>query len=140
LVGLGKPASGHSYEVDGPAAKRIAEHAIRHRQAAGTMPDLHEPAPKVKAYNLLADIRAVWPESEDALWSELIVERLAQLRPEIYGDWTVTTLGAALKASGLKTVSVHRKIDGKGYTRYGLRLDALQAAIDAGVKPREIAE
>jgi S-DNA-T family DNA segregation ATPase FtsK/SpoIIIE len=150
LVGLGKPVSGHSYEVDGPAAKRIAAHAIRHRQAVGTMPDLDEPAPKVKAYNLLADIRAVWPESEDALWSELIVDRLARLRPEIYGDWTVTTLGAALKATGVKTVSIHRKLDGmwtgnphpdgKGWTRYGVRLDTLQAAIDAGAKPREIAE
>lgn len=141
LVGLGKPVSARSYYVDGPGAKRIVEHAIRHRQAAGTMPDLHEePTQRVKAYNLLADIRAVWPESEDALWSELIVERLAQLRPDVYGDWTVTTLGAALKANGLKTVSVHRKIDGKGYTRYGVRLEALQAAIDAGQKPREIAD
>ncbi|MEU8185980.1 cell division protein FtsK [Micromonospora carbonacea] len=152
LVGLGKPVSARSYYVDGPGAKRIVEHAIRHRQGAGTLPDLAEPAPRVKAYNLLADIRAVWPTGQDALWSELIVDRLARLRPEIYGDWTVTTLGAALKACGLKTVSVHRKLDGmwtgnphpdgkeKGFTRRGVELDALQAAIDAGVKPREIAD
>ena len=148
LVGLGKPVSCRTYKVDGPQAKRIVEHAIRHRQAAGTMPELDEPAPKVKSYNLLADIRAVWPESEEALWSELIVDRLARMRPEIYGDWTVTTLGAALKATGVKTVSIHRKLDGagnphpegKGWTRYGVRLDTLQAAIDAGAKPRQIAE
>lgn len=148
LVGLGKPTSCRSYYVDGPMAKRIVEHAIRHRQAAGTLPEDVEPVERVKAYNLLADIRAVWPEPEEALWSELIVPRLARLRPEIYGDWTVTTLGAALKASGVKTVSIHRKLDGagqphpegKGWTRYGVRLDALQAAIDAGNKPREIAD
>ncbi|MGN9802091.1 cell division protein FtsK [Micromonospora sp. L32] len=150
LVGLGKPVSARGYYVDGPGAKRIVEHAIRHRQAAGTMPELDEPAPKVKAYNLLDDIRAVWPATEDALWSELIVDRLARMRPEIYGDWTVTTLGAALKSTGVKTVSIHRKLDGmwtgnphpegKGWTRYGVRLDTLQAAIDAGAKPREIAE
>ncbi|MEV5629208.1 FtsK/SpoIIIE domain-containing protein [Micromonospora tulbaghiae] len=150
LVGLGKPVSARGYYVDGPGAKRIVEHAIRHRQGAGTMPDLHEPAPKVKAYNLLADIRAVWPGSEEALWSELIVDRLQRLRPEIYGDWTVTTLGAALKATGVKTVSIHRKLDGmwtgnphpegRGWTKYGVRLDTLQAALDAGAKPREIAD
>ncbi|MET8265916.1 cell division protein FtsK [Micromonospora arida] len=150
LVGLGKPVSARGYYVDGPGAKRIVEHAIRHRQGAGTMPELDEPAPRVKAYNLLADIRAVWPATEEALWSELIVDRLARLRPEIYGDWTVTTLGAALKATGIKTVSIHRKLDGmwtgnthpegRGWTKYGVRLDTLQAAIDAGAKPREIAE
>ncbi|MBM0203220.1 cell division protein FtsK [Micromonospora sp. STR1s_5] len=150
LVGLGKPVSARGYYVDGPGAKRIVEHAIRHRQGAGTMPELDEPAPRVKSYNLLADIRAVWPASEEALWSELIVDRLARLRPEIYGDWTVTTLGAALKATGIKTVSIHRKLDGmwtgqphpegKGWTRYGVRLDTLQAAIDGAAKRREIAE
>jgi S-DNA-T family DNA segregation ATPase FtsK/SpoIIIE len=150
LVGLGKPVSCRSYYVDGPMAKRIVQHAIRHRQDAGTMPELDEPAPRVKAYDLLADIRAVWPESEEALWSELIVPRLARLRPEIYGDWTVATLGAALKATGVKTVSIHRKLDGmwtgqphpegKGWTRYGVRLDALQAALDGSDRPREITD
>jgi len=148
LVGLGKPVSCRSYYVDGPQAKRIIERAIQHRQAAGTMPELEQPAERVKAYNLLADIRAVWPEHEEALWSELLAPRLAQLRPEIYGDWTVSTLGAALKASGVKTVSIHRKLDGagqphpegKGWTRYGVRLDALQAAMAAGERPREITD
>ena len=148
LAGLGKAVTCHSYEVDGPAAARVVQQAIRHRQAAGTLPEDEPPVERVKAYNLLADIRAVWPDGQDALWSELIVPRLARLRPEIYGDWTVNTLGAALKACGVKTVSVHRKLDGmwtgnphpegKGFTRYGVHLDTLQSALNASRKPREI--
>ncbi|WBC13437.1 FtsK/SpoIIIE domain-containing protein [Micromonospora sp. WMMA1998] len=126
------PTIVRTYYVDAPTAERIVDRAIELRGAAGTLPDQHDERPKVKAYNLLADVRAVWVSGEAALWSELLVPRLAELRPDVYGQWDVKTFGAAMKAAGVPTVSIHRKLDGgKGATKYGVKFDVLTAALPA---------
>lgn len=130
LVGaLDEPAVVRTSYVDAPAAERVVARALQLRRAAGT-PTEEAPRERVPVYNLLADVRAVWVDGEAALWSELIVPRLAQLRPDVYGEWTVATFGAAMKAAGVATVQIHRKLDGgKGATRYGVRLAELEHAI-----------
>ncbi|MEV4767825.1 cell division protein FtsK [Micromonospora humida] len=126
------PTVVRTYYVDAPTAERVVDRAMALRGEAGTLPEPGEERPRVKAYNLLADVRAVWVPGETALWSELIVPRLAGLRPDVYGAWDVKTFGAAMKAAGVPTVSIHRKLDdGKGATRYGVKLDALTAALPA---------
>ena len=131
LVGIyDDPTMVRTYYVDAPTAKQVVARAVELRSAAGTLPAADEPRERVQAYNLLADVRAVWVEGESALWSELIVPRLAELRPDVYGEWDVKTFGAAMKAAGVRTESIHRKLEGgKGATKYGVKLDALTAAI-----------
>lgn len=130
------PTIVRTYYIDAPTAERVVDRALALRGEAGTLPEPAGDRPRVKAYNLLADVRAVWVPGETALWSELIVPRLAQLRPDVYGQWDVKTFGAAMKAAGVPTVSIHRKIDGgKGATRYGVRLDELTAALPAEKRP-----
>ena len=58
--------------------------------------------------------------------------RLIALRPDVYDFWTVETFGAAMRAAGVATVSLHPKIESKGVTRKGVRLDALEIATAAG--------
>lgn len=136
LVGVyDEPTMVRTYYVDAPTAEQVVARAVQLRQAAGTLPDADQPRERVQAYNLLADVRAVWVPGEDALWSELIVPRLAELRPDVYGTWDVKTFGAAMKAAGVPTVSIHRKLDGKGSTKYGVKLDALTAALPADSRP-----
>jgi S-DNA-T family DNA segregation ATPase FtsK/SpoIIIE len=131
-----EPTVVRTYYVDAPAAERIVARALQLRGQAGTLPDRDEQRERVPAYNLLADVRAVWVEGETALWSELIVPRLAELRPDVYGQWDVKTFGAAMKAARVATVSIHRKLDGgQGATRYGVKLEALTAALPADRRP-----
>ncbi|MEV1331511.1 cell division protein FtsK [Micromonospora costi] len=132
LVGVyDDPTMVRTYYVDAPTAERVVARAVELRREAGTLPDSEAPRERVPSYNLLDDVRAVWVPGETALWSELIVPRLAELRPDVYGSWDVKTFGAAMKAAGVPTVSIHRKLDGKGSTKYGVQLDALTAALPA---------
>jgi S-DNA-T family DNA segregation ATPase FtsK/SpoIIIE len=97
----------------------------------------------VPAYNLLDDLNAVWPEGEEKVWSEVLVKRLAELRPEVYGDWVgiddkgnptynTSVLAAALKGYKVSTGQVWGQDEhGKGANRRGLVRADLLAAIDS---------
>ena len=69
--------------------------------------------------DVLADVAAVWPAGEDAAWNETLLERLAQLRPEVYGRWEPAQLTAALSGYGITTGQIGRRIDGKTVNRRG---------------------
>ncbi len=108
LVGEGNdPVIVRTYYVDRPAAKRIVGRAHAMRQAAGTLsghalgdgPQLH----RGPATDLLADLLAVVPASQEKVWNQTAVARLAELRPEVYGGWKAETLTAALKPFGVAT-------------------------------------
>jgi S-DNA-T family DNA segregation ATPase FtsK/SpoIIIE len=98
---------------------------------------------RVPAYNLLDDLAAVWPEGEEKVWSEILVKRLAELRPEVYGDWVgiddkgnptynTSALAAALKGYKVSTGQVWGQDErGKGANRRGLVRADLLAAIDS---------
>lgn len=120
--------------IDAVEADRIAlrARALRERacvlagHALGEQPE-HSPASA--SYDLLADLRAAVPADKSKLWNEAVVPRLAELRPEVYGDWAPEQLTAALKPYGIRTVQVWGTTeDGKGANRRGIkRADVLKA-------------
>ncbi len=121
LVGFGKPGARHAYEVDTEQAAKIVARAVALRSAAGTLPDPGTQARQTgPAYDLLADVAAVWPAGEDKVWNETLCARLADLRPDAYAGWESAQLTAALKPHGVKPVDVGRRVDGKPVTRRGL--------------------
>ncbi|MFC9844329.1 cell division protein FtsK [Streptomyces sp. NPDC060223] len=112
-----------SVYVDAPAAERIALRARKAREDAGTLSGHalgEEPEATASAYDLLADILAVVPAAEPKAWSETVVGRLAELRPEVYDGWDPDALNAALKPHGISTIQVGRRIDGKVVNRRGI--------------------
>lgn len=124
LVGVGDPVACHVYYVDGEQATRVVARAVALRGG----PTRPAERPAAARYDLIADVRAVWVDGDDATWSEKLAARLAQLRPEVYDGWDVATLNAALRAAGVEPGQVHRKIDGRGYTRHGIRAADLDSA------------
>lgn len=118
--------------VDAPAADAIAGRARAARERAGTLSGhaLGEaPEPAAPAYDLLADILAVVPAGEAKVWSETIVTRLAELRPDVYDGWEPETLSAALKPRGISTIQVGRRQDGKVVNRRGIDRSHITTAI-----------
>ncbi len=121
--------------IDAPAADAIAARARAARQAAGTLAGYalgqeHDAdATAQPGFDLLADILAVVGADEAKVWSETVVARLAELRPDVYGTWSGEQLTAALKPYGVKTGQVWGTTeDGKGANRRGIkRADILTA-------------
>ncbi|MDT0270030.1 cell division protein FtsK [Streptomyces sp. DSM 44915] len=120
--------------ADAPTADTIALRARAARMLAGTLTG-HAAGEAVESetagsgYDLLADILAVMPE--DKAWNEVIVARLANLRPEVYQGWGAEQLTAALKPHGVSTGQVWGTTDaGKGANRRGIKRAAILAAAD----------
>jgi S-DNA-T family DNA segregation ATPase FtsK/SpoIIIE len=133
FVGEGSDARivGSAY-VDGPGADRVAARARKLREQAGTLSGHalgEEPEVTASAYDLLADILAVVPAKEPKAWSETVVARLAELRPEVYDGWDPDALAAALKPLGIATIQVGRRVDGKVVNRRGVDRSHITAAI-----------
>ncbi|MBQ0849548.1 cell division protein FtsK [Streptomyces sp. BH-SS-21] len=122
-----------SVYVDGPGADVIAARARKVREKAGLLSGhaLGEAPETVTgpAYDLLADILAVVPAKEPKAWSETVVARLADLRPEVYDGWDPDALNAALKPHGVATIQVGRRVDGKVVNRRGIERAHILAAI-----------
>ncbi|MGA5272565.1 cell division protein FtsK [Streptomyces cellulosae] len=122
-----------SVYVDAPGAEAIAARARKAREKAGLLSGyaLGEAPEEVTgpAYDLLADILAVVPAAEAKVWSETVVARLAELRPEVYGGWDPDALAAALKPHRISTVQVGRRVDGKVVNRRGITRAHITTAI-----------
>jgi S-DNA-T family DNA segregation ATPase FtsK/SpoIIIE len=120
--------------VDAMAAENIALRARAAREAAGTLAGYalgQEPeAGEAAGYDLLADILAVVPSEEPKVWSETVVARLAELRPDVYGGWEPEQLAYMLKPHGVPTLQVWGKTEsGKGANRRGIERARITAAI-----------
>ncbi|MFI9547591.1 cell division protein FtsK [Streptomyces sp. NPDC052016] len=119
--------------VDAPGAAAIAARARKARETAGLLTGhaLGETPEAVTgpSYDLLADILAVVPAAQAKEWSETVVARLAELRPEVYGGWEPDALAAALKPHGVATIQVGRRVDGKVVNRRGIDRSHITAAI-----------
>ncbi|KWT63167.1 cell division protein FtsK [Streptomyces albus subsp. albus] len=119
--------------IDGRAAEAIGARARKARELAGTLSGhaLGEAPEEVTgpAYDLLADILAVIPAKEAKAWSETVVARLADLRPEVYDGWEPDALAAALKPHGVSTVQVGRRVNGKVVNRRGIERAHITAVI-----------
>ncbi|MFJ4336587.1 cell division protein FtsK [Streptomyces sp. NPDC088915] len=122
-----------SVYVDAPGAEAIAARARTAREKAGLLSGYAagEAAEVVTgpAYDLLADILAVVPAAEAKVWSETVVARLAELRPEVYGGWEPEALAPALKPHGIATVQVGRRVEGKVVNRRGITRAHITAAV-----------
>jgi S-DNA-T family DNA segregation ATPase FtsK/SpoIIIE len=112
--------------VDAPTAEVIALRGRGLRIAARTLTGYaagQDLQAERETATVLADILAVLADSEDKLHSYVVVERLAQLRPEAYGQWVsqtsdmapgeaktakATALANAIKPYGVTTVQVNR--------------------------------
>lgn len=123
-----------SVYADAPTSERIAARARSLRETAGTLSGhaLGE-VPEVdltSAYDLLADVLAVVSADEPKVWNEVVVSRLAELRPEVYGGWEAEQLTAALKPYGVATGQVWGKTeDGKGANRRGVERARIVKAV-----------
>ncbi|MBY8877475.1 cell division protein FtsK [Actinacidiphila acidipaludis] len=118
--------------VDGRDADDIAARARAVREKAGLLSGYalgEEPEVTASGYDLLADILAVVPASEAKVWSETVVARLAELRPEVYDGWEPDALAAALKPHGVSTIQVGRRVDGKVVNRRGIDRSHITTAI-----------
>lgn len=124
--------------VDGPKGEAIAARARALRIARGTLAGhaagetAETTGPKV---NLLDDLAVVWPAGEANVWNTVLVERLAELRPEAYGQWAhladaakTEALTAAVKPYGLASKGVSRRVDGELINRRGLAKADLDTA------------
>ncbi|MDD9378901.1 cell division protein FtsK [Streptomyces sp. ZAF1911] len=123
-----------SVYVDAPTAEAIGNRARAARERAGTLTGhalgLEPEHTERSAYDLLSDILAVVPAEEPKLWSEIVVARLAELRPDVYGGWDPEGLAAALKPHGVPTGQVWGKTEGgKGANRRGIERTRITAAI-----------
>jgi S-DNA-T family DNA segregation ATPase FtsK/SpoIIIE len=129
--------------IDAPTAEVIANRARAAREAAGTLSGhaAGEAPPLTPAASLLDDLRVAFATIEtDKVWSETVCERLAELRPELYGGWTPDALAAAVKPLGITTAQVWgTDASGTGRNRRGLSREAVMAAVEArGAARREI--
>lgn len=133
-----------TYLLDGPLAEPIVERARIAREAAGTITgyaagQVETPTADAKAAHvLILDVAAVIQPGEKKVWSESIVDRLAQLRPEVYGAWgtldgrgKANQLAQALAPWGVDTIQVYGKDDtGKAANRRGVNRVDVFAAVD----------
>ncbi|MEU0570863.1 cell division protein FtsK [Nonomuraea sp. NPDC005983] len=127
--------------LDTPATQLIADRAYALRKALGTLSGHalgEQPEASMPAFDLLADVLAVVPPSEPKVWNEVVVDRLTELRPEVYGPWASLEGGAktaqlttALKPYGVRTGQVWGAIGegGKGANRMGIVRDDVSAAL-----------
>ncbi|WP_314172197.1 cell division protein FtsK [Streptomyces winkii] len=122
-----------SVYADAVLAERIALRGRKLRQAAGTLAGHalgEEPeGDPAASYDLLADILAVLSHKESKLWSEEVASRLAELRPEIYGEWSAEQLTSALKPYGINTIQIGRRVDGKVVNRRGIARSDIANAV-----------
>ena len=85
----GRPRSSAPSTSTPSCAEAIAARARTLRENAGLLSGHalgEEPeADAAAAYDLLADILAVVPAEEPKAWNEVVVARLAELRPDVYG-------------------------------------------------------
>ncbi|TJZ55873.1 cell division protein FtsK [Streptomyces piniterrae] len=122
-----------SVYVDGVGADAIALRARTAREDAGTLSGHalgEEPeADASAAYDLLRDLLGVVPVEEAKVWNETVVARLAELRPDVYGEWAAEQLTAALKPYGIATVQIGRRIKDKVVNRRGIERAHIVAAV-----------
>ncbi|MFJ4713155.1 hypothetical protein [Streptomyces sp. NPDC088785] len=108
------------------------------REAEGTLSgDAAGPAPTADTVaSVLDDVAAVLGQGEAKVWSETIVDRLADLRPDVYGAWAeleakpkAEALTAALKPYGVATGQISRRINGEQLNKRGIKRDDIAHAI-----------
>ena len=107
LVGAGPdPRIVHSYDIKNDVADRVTDRARALRAAAGTLSG-HALGEEIgvdvpPAADLLDDVAVVFG-ADERLWSEVIIERLRELRPGTYDALNQTALANLLRTYGIRT-------------------------------------
>lgn len=132
LVGQGKPAPVHSYEVDGDQAKGVVSRAVQLRAAAGTLiVDRDEPAAQ---QDVLADVLRVFAHlGRPGLHWSTLAALLAEQAPELYTGITAEAISARLRGEDVPSRDV--KVDGrvlKGCYREAVEQAMQRRAIGSG--------
>ncbi len=126
--------------LDGPAAEKVCERARQLRDKAGRLTGHaagDTQAAPAAAVSLLDDVLAVVGAGETKVWSETVIDRLAELRPETYGGWEPEQLAGALRPHGIDTVQISRRIDGRQVNRRGIDRATIAAAVTERDRRRE---
>lgn len=139
-----EPRTVRGVYLDAPGAEAIVAKARAHRVAAGRVTgyaaglDADPDADPATGSTLLADVLTAMGAADKA-WSEQVVDRLAELRPDTYGTWAqlptgaakATQLAAALKPHGVPTGQVWGTdpATGEGANRRGVTRTAITEAL-----------
>lgn len=136
-----------TYLADGRDADRVLTRAAKLREAEGTLSgDAAGQAPAAAGADvLLDDVAAVLGRGKNdaKVWSETVVDRLAEHKPETYGAWAdlegrakADQLSTALKPFGIGTEQISRRVDGKTVNKRGILRDHIATAITERNKKR----
>ena len=118
--------------VDAPKAELVVARARKMREEYGNITGhaLGEGPSATVGMDVLADVLAVLAADEKAVWCERIADRLADLRPDAYGEWKGENVTAAVKPWGIKTGQVWGTTDdGEGANRRGIKRADVVAAV-----------
>jgi len=135
-----------TYLADGRDAEAVLTRARALREQEGTLSGdaAGEATATRSADAILDDVAMVLGRAEDKVWSETVVDRLAELSPEAYGEWAglegrakADQLASALKPYGITTGQVWGKTEGgKGANRRGIERQHIIDAITQRNKKR----
>ncbi|MGA5262433.1 cell division protein FtsK [Streptomyces griseoincarnatus] len=118
--------------VDGPGAEAVVARARQLREEYGNITGhaLGEGPSATVGMDILGDVLKVVAADEKAVWCERIADRLAELRPDTYGEWKGENVTAAVKPWGIKTGQVWGTTDeGEGANRRGIKRADVVAAV-----------
>jgi S-DNA-T family DNA segregation ATPase FtsK/SpoIIIE len=118
--------------IDAPKAEQVVARARKLREEYGNITGhaIGEGPAETAGLDILADVLKSVGVDEEAVWCERIAARLAELRPDVYGEWKGENVTAALKPWGVKTGQVWGQSDeGEGKNRRGIKRADLVAAI-----------
>ncbi|MEU2598436.1 cell division protein FtsK [Streptomyces hirsutus] len=118
--------------VDGPGAELVVARARQLREDYGNITGhaIGQGPTETAGFDILGDVLKAVGADEKAVWCERIAARLAELRPDVYGEWKGENVTAALKPWGVKTDQVWGTTDdGEGKNRRGIKRADVAAAI-----------
>ncbi|MCW2919145.1 MAG: cell division protein FtsK/SpoIIIE [Actinomycetia bacterium] len=132
-----EPQIVRTFYIDNPAADRITDRALQLRQEAGTLTGVAagELAAIEPAEGLPEHLAAVWPAGESAVWLDVLLPRIAEDHPELYGEWTTVDLGHACRSARIDRRDVGRGSKKNQKTARGIDLKVLQGVVDSRKKP-----
>lgn len=118
--------------IDATGAEQVVARARRMREEYGNVTGhaVGEGPAEVAGLDILGDVLKSIGVDEKAVWCERLAARLAELRPDVYGEWKGANVTSALKPWGIETGQVWGQTDeGEGANRRGIQRADVAAAI-----------
>ncbi|MEL3944859.1 cell division protein FtsK [Streptomyces sp. LNU-CPARS28] len=118
--------------IDAPKAELVVARARKMREEYGNITGhaLGEGPTASAGMDILGDVLKAVSAGEEQVWNERVATRLAELRPDVYDNWTAANVTAALKPWGVTVRDVWGETDaGEKATRRGFRRADVIAAV-----------